>query len=118
MTKFNQLTEAQKAIFIEAVESAQSFIAKLQEVQICANGFVCAFPETNVCFQPDQKGGWDVVSATHALPMSLVVATRNCKRVTNGHNEHPVVMSHAEFVAKEIEAQQNMIDGFSKVINN
>lgn len=111
------LTPEMVEIFTTDIASSEKFIAELHNVQIVSNGFVCAYEKTLICFQPNHNGGWESVNGISALPMSLRIASNNCKRVINGHNEHPIPMKHSDFINALIKTQTEHIEFLNKLLN-
>jgi hypothetical protein len=103
-TQINARLDAIKTIE-ESIASSEQFINKCKAVTIQDDRYLAVFPETmmGVGYGVNGLGFTDT-------PYSLTQAENYERNVTNGHGQHPVVMSHKEYVLSCIAMQVRHID--------
>jgi hypothetical protein len=117
MKNLSELPVEHQKVILEHVQSAKEYITKLKGIEVVYDGYVMSFAETNLCFQPNGDGGWDVTGGTHLVPMSYAAAKSNCRRVTNGHGQSPVPVKHVDYITREIKLQEESIETFTNHFN-
>lgn len=95
----------------ESIISSEQFIKKCKGIDIEEGKFLAVFPDTMMAVGYGVNG-----IAFTETPYSLRQAEYFEKNVTNGHNHHPVVMTHREYVNKCIDMQIRHIDTMRELL--
>ena len=99
--------------FIEQqIVSSEQYIKKCKAIKIQQDKFLAVFPNimAGVGYGVNGKFGFN------NTPYSLSQAEKYERNVTNGHGEHPVVMSHKEYIQRCIANQVKHIDTMRDIL--
>jgi hypothetical protein len=99
-----------KQVIAESISSSESYISKCKATKVYDNLYLAVFPDVMMGVQMGVNG-----IGFGDNPYSLRTAMNYSKNVTNGHGQHPVVMTHQEYLDKCIEMQVKHIETMKRI---
>lgn len=87
-----------------AIANAEQFITKCKGIS-AQSKWMAVFEETMMAVGYKEGGGMTFTET----PYGYDLANHFAERVTNGHGQHPVVMTHQEYLDKCIDMQENYL---------
>lgn len=92
-------------VIAESISNSENFIKKCKGTQVEDNKYLAVFPDTmmGVCM------GFNGIEFGDT-PYSYATALNYSRNVTNGHGQHPIIMTHQEYIDGCIRQQENYLD--------
>lgn len=84
----------------ESIAQSEKFIAKCKGTEVTTK-YLAVFPETMMAVGMGVNG----IEFTET-PYGFSTALNYSRNVTNGHGQHPVIMTHEDYLQKCIEQQE------------